>query len=928
MFHDGRRLTPAPQAVPPTAGPYTAAPAHDAVVFRVLGVLEVCRGERVVVSARRQGIVLGMLLAVDRAVSVDGLTDAVWGGCPPPTARAQVQNAVSVLRRSLARVGLGTRIVQTGPGYRIETRPGELDLDVFDELAARGRGALRDQDPLTARDAFRRALALWRGEPFAGLDSDALRARAGHIAERRVEVLEQCLDAELRLGLHHEALGEITALAAEYPLRERPALQLMTALHRCGRRAEALAAYQAVRRTFVDELGLEPGPALQRLESAILNGSADPGPHPGPDGGPGRETAVLAPPGPRVPRMLPAPVPDFTGCEELLGAVRRHLAGRPDPHAPRIAVVTGALGAGKTAVAVQAAHALAASFPDGQLYARAGDDEDDARDVLATLLAALGHTGAAVPDSAQGRAALYRSALVGRRVLVVVDDLTRASQLRALAPGTADSALLVTARTRLDVPPGTAGYEVGVPDLRGGVALLAAMLGRDRVAAEPGDALELVALCDASPLALRAASARLRLRPQWTLADLAGRLRDERRRLDELAGPEFDPRAGCDAACARLDPAAARLLRRLGLLEAVDFPAWVAAPLLDLDRRAAADVLDTLVDARLVEARRGPAAGARHRLPDLVRLRARELLADQEPEGERAAAQRRLLGAWFDAAASAAGQCGAAPPDLPDAAPRRPAGGEGVALPGPDPLAWYEQERRGLLAAVRMAAAADAAAVCRSLALALAPLARARLRFDDWRESHELALAAAHRGGDRPGEAVLLSSLGALDVCERRFDRAAARLGVALDALDRLGEHRWAQLTRDWLHALDRAAGRPADPPAARIGDRLRDRQAAEAVPRAAHPAWYGVADAPAAARRTARPAPYTGASSSRLPFEPAASGTPGLPAAKPAPLLPAGRRTAAAYDPYSPPADDRTPFRRLPGDRPAGRAPDLFGEL
>jgi DNA-binding SARP family transcriptional activator len=815
-------------------------------VFRVLGPLEVCLGEPVAVTARRQAIVLALLLTADRAVSVDSMTDAVWGARPPQTARAQIQTAVSVLRRMLGQAGLGGRIVQLGLGYRIETRPGELDLQVFDDLAARGRGALRDQDPHTARDAFRRALALWRGEPFCGVDSEALQARARRIAERRVEVLEECLGAELRLGLHHEVLEEIKALAAQYPLRERPAGQLMTALYRCGRRAESLSVYQAVRRTLVDELGLEPGPALQRLESAILNGSAQLEP--------GSEAAVLSGAETRVPRMLPAPAPDFTGSAEVVGAVRRHLKARGGPGGPRIAVVTGGPGTGKSAVAVQAAHGLAADFPDGQLYARATDDEPDARDVLATLLAALGCTGAAVPDSAQGRAALYRSTLVQRRALVVVDDLTRESQLRALIPGTADSALLATARTRLDATPGTAVYEVCVPDVRGGVDLLAGMVGRDRVAAEPSGAIELVELCGALPLALRAAAARLRLRPQWTLEELTGRLRDEHRRLDELAGPGFDLRAGCDAACAHLDAAGVRLLRRLGILEAGGFPAWVASPLLDLDPRAAADVLETLVDARLLEARRGAGAGVRYHMPELVRLRARERLAAEEPEAERSAAQRRLLGAWLGLAAAAAARHGGDPADLPGSAPRWPANAEPVAQTGPDPLAWYEQERSGLMAAVRQAAAADLAPSCWSLAILLAPLAQAQCRFDDWRESHELARTAARRAGDRLGEAVLLSSLGALDLSERQFDRAAARLTVALEALDLLGERRWAQITRRSLRTLERADG-ALRPVAARTGINTGTRTGINIG---------GGDDAPAAARRAQHPVVQHGAFSRR----------------------------------------------------------------
>ncbi|EOD68402.1 AfsR/SARP family transcriptional regulator, partial [Amycolatopsis vancoresmycina] len=241
--------------------------------FRVLGLLQVHGREPVVVTARRQQVVLALLLLNgNRVVPLEVLLDALWGAAPPATARAQVQTCVSALRRALATAGLGERISARGSGYCLDLAPGELDLHAFEALVARGRAARRPED---ARAAFREALALWRGDPLTGIDSGVVRAHQVRIAERRVEVLEDCLDAELELGLHREVVGEISVLTEEHPLRERFVLQLMTALHRCGRRVEALAAYRAVRRRFVDELGLEPGAALRELHQDILAGSSE-----------------------------------------------------------------------------------------------------------------------------------------------------------------------------------------------------------------------------------------------------------------------------------------------------------------------------------------------------------------------------------------------------------------------------------------------------------------------------------------------------------------------------------------------------------------------------------------------------------------------------------------------------------------------------
>ncbi len=737
--------------------------------FRVLGLLQVHGREPVVVTARRQQVVLALLLLNgNRVVPLAALLDALWGAAPPATARAQVQTCVSALRRALAQAGLGERIQARGSGYCLDLGPGELDLHVFEALVARGRAARRPED---ARAAFREALALWRGEPLTGIDSGVVRAHQVRIAQRRVEVLEDCLDAELELGLHREVVGEISVLTEEHPLRERFVLQLMTALHRCGRRVEALAAYRAVRRRFVDELGLEPGAALRELHQDILAGSGE---------------APVA--GRAVPRMLPARLPYFTGQERLLARLRRGLTD-DGPGAAVVTVLTGRGGVGKSAVAAEAAHRAAPAFPDGVLYARLA--EEDAADVLARFLHALGVPAAELPDELAGRAALYRSALAGRRVLTVLED---AGSLARVTPFVADARgcrLLVTTHARVASLPGVAVAELDVLDGAEGVELLSALVGEDRVTAELSDAVELVELCGGLPLAVTAAATHVAARPGRTLAQAVARLRAEDDRLGRLG-------AGVRAAVGRgLDelPAPARdLFARLALLPAGSWPGWSATALADLGPAEAADALEALVDARLVDV-----AGPRYRLPPLTRLLALELLA-AHPLPARAAAARRLFGAWLHLADEARGVAA-------EGLPRTP-------VPAGDPHTWYDREYTGLLAAVHQAADAGEPGYCAELALAVADLAGERGWHADWRESAETALRAVVAAGDRRAEAALERSLGELAVRESRFADVAGRLTRALTAGEQAGGLSWDELVRQVLAGVDRARTATAAEPA------------------------------------------------------------------------------------------------------------------
>ncbi|SFC87859.1 transcriptional regulator [Streptomyces aidingensis] len=778
--------------------------------FRILGLLHVQGRDHLMITARRQQVLLAVLLLnANRVVPLDSLVDELWGCVPPVTARAQVQTCVSALRRGLSHAGLGERIRTRGAGYALELVPEELDLKVFERLLGQGREALAAGRPQAARTAFREALALWRGELLTGIDSRAVRAHRVRVAERRTEAVEDCIEAELRLGLHRELVGELSALVDEYPLRERFVAQLMTALHRCGRRVEALAAYRKVRETFVEELGLDPGPALFRLHQDILTGRADPGPVLAGGGvppGPGTVTGLRAGPGPAtaaggpVPRMLPPRVSCFTGRTEVLNALRRRLtAGRGLPGTSPVAVLTGRSGVGKSAVAVEAAHDLAPEFPDGQLYARmTGPDgrPADTAEVLERFLRALGVPAAEIPADPDGRAACYRSTTAGRRLLIVLDDAADETQIRPLLPSTPAGRLLMTARARSAAPTGAAVLELDVLPTREALALLAAVAGPDRVAAEEREARELAGLCGGLQIALRGAAARLAARPHWTFAHLVARARSEHHRLDELGGQGIDVRAALHRGYHALPPEARLLHARLALLEppgpsqppqAPGFPeegaappdaavsgawtwgAWLAGPLLDLEAGRAADALEALVDARLVDVAHGTGAAARCRMHELSRVFARERLLGDSARQERTQALRRVFGAWLFLADEARARLGTGPAH----GPRGAAGRWPLARPVTDevlaePASWYARERPALLAAVRQAAGSNAVRQCWNLVVAVAGLS-ARQRPGDWRECAVQALHAARRSGDRIGEAVIR------DLLDHGPSRPAAR---------------------------------------------------------------------------------------------------------------------------------------------------------
>lgn len=637
---------------------------------RLLGPVELWGPDgHVDLGSPQQRCVFTVLAMTPRqTVSVDALVDRVWGEQIPRNVRTVLYTYVSRLRGLLRQAsgGNGRAVLRRRDGgYALEIDPEQVDLHLARRLATDARAARHTVDGAqrTAR-LLAQACELWSGAPLAGVASDwAERVRVGLEHERRALLTER-FDAAITIGQHDAVIGPLSEWLAAYPLTESLAGLLMLALHRAGRDAEALEVYGQIRRRMVEELGGEPGAGLQRLHEQLLrrDPELDAGPAPAvragaglaigsgslplePTGGSGgrgnlltaptptraEEPATSAePPGTAAPWLslcqLPPEAWPFVGRDrpagQLAAAVR---PGRPRD-AVAVAVVTGLSGAGKTALATRVAHRLREHFPDGQWHVRlgGGDTPRDPARVLGELLEASGVDPRAIPAGLERRTAMLRARVADRRVLILLDDAADAAQVRPLLPGTAGAAVLVTSRRLLAGLAGTGGIRLGPLGPARAVELLGQLAGPERVAAEPDAAAEISAACGRLPLPLRIAGARLAARPEWSLERFAARLRDRRRRLDELAVGDLAVRPGLAHSFHALDPSLQAAVRRLAPLGTLDFTAQTAGELAagrDGDR-----LIDGLVAANLVDPTGTDAAGEpRYRLPELVAAYAAEL---------------------------------------------------------------------------------------------------------------------------------------------------------------------------------------------------------------------------------------------------------------------------------------------------------------
>ncbi|MFI7065442.1 BTAD domain-containing putative transcriptional regulator [Kribbella sp. NPDC050124] len=598
--------------------------------YRVLGPIAVDDGDRTqVIDAGIRRTLLALLLSrAGSVVSRDILVDAAWQDARPT--QGTIRWHMHALRRLL---GAGDELTSTADGYVLHIAPDQLDANRFESLLAEGRE--RADEPERAAAVLSDALGLWRGSAYEGLaEVSSLRDEADRLTEARLLALELRIEADLALGRHPALVPELTVAVAENPLHEGFRAQLMLSLYRGGRTADALATYRSGRELLAEELGLDPGERLRELEHAIL--VADPALSPG------GEIRAL-----RTPAELPPDVVDLAGRStelERISAVLRSSQRLP------IVAVHGQGGVGKSALAIKAGHRVRDEFPDGQLYADLRGATPGAVPltplaVLRRFLRSLGVPDDQVPSDIDEAAARFRSLTAGRRLLVLLDDAVDAAQVRRLTPG--GGAVLVTSRMPMGSLDGALQWQLDALAEEDALALLDELAGAGRVAAEPEAAAQVVGLCGRLPLAIRIAGARLAARPDWRVADLAGRLAVGERRLDELSDADLSVRASISVGrqslgSGRTGRLADRIFRMLPLLNLTDLDDYAIGALIDARPGDTQDGLDRLVLARLVEVR----ASGRYGMHDLVRLYASEVAGGLSTE-VRAAAIRRTGHAYL-----------------------------------------------------------------------------------------------------------------------------------------------------------------------------------------------------------------------------------------------------------------------------------------
>lgn len=608
--------------------------------FAVLGPVQAWRdGTELDLGTPLQRSILAMLLLREgRAVTPAEMIDAIWGEDAPPRALGALRTYVSRLR-SVLEPGRSPRtrpelLTSVGRGYALRLNDSTLDLVLFDRGVQEAETARRAGDVGGAAESLRASLALWAGEPLAGAVGPYAEHQRDRLVERRMSVLEVLMDLDLELGRHADVVSELIALTADHPLRERLRAQLMLAYYRCGRKAEALTAFADTRTALIEELGIDPGSDLTALHQRILIDDPSLAPasvtHPvrpapaAPEPAAKAESTELNQPGqheqhgthnaPELPRpaQLPAAVNDFTGRRQIVARLRTLLSAESGSEGVPVAAISGIGGVGKTTLAVHVAHAMQDLFPDGQLYADLrgyGEEPTDPESVLAAFLRGLGLPADVIPDGLAERSALFRSLLAERQMLVLLDNARDAAQVRHLLPGSPGCAAIVTSRGKLADLAAARLIDLDVMEPDEALALFGTVAGTERVAAERAAAMDVVAACGFLPLAVRIVAARLAARPSWTVASLVPRLADERRRLDEMRVGNLAVEATFALGYGQLSPAQARAFRLLSLPGGPAISIGAASAVLALSPMDTEDILESLVDASLLEAP-APAATA------------------------------------------------------------------------------------------------------------------------------------------------------------------------------------------------------------------------------------------------------------------------------------------------------------------------------
>jgi DNA-binding SARP family transcriptional activator/tetratricopeptide (TPR) repeat protein len=752
-----------------------------------LGPVEILAGPGVNLGGPKPRTLLAaLLLEPGRVVSVDRLVDLIWDENPPQSAIPLVHTYVSALRRGLTSIGEQAMLSTRAPGYVLDVAAQDVDIEVFNRYFGEARLAEQASDSDTAAERYRQALALWRGPAFSGVDARFARTRAAALSDERLAAEEGLARCEMALGHLVSAVSRLSTLSATHPLREEARGLLMRALYLSGRQGDALAVYRDGRDQLISELGVEPSAALHELHLQILDGTVN---------APVRPVITLPsrpePVTTSAPNQLPPDIADFTGRAEQLEQMVT--LARSPATTVRILLVSGFAGAGKSALAVHCAHTLTADYPDGQLFADLHGDGKPAEtgEVLARLLRALGVSGADMPDNTDERAELYRMTVATRRLIIVLDNAHSEHDVRKLLPGTASSLVIITSRSLLTGIAGAHAITLDVLSTQQSVEMLSRIVGAGRVANEMDAARTISLLCGGIPLAIRVAGAKLLVRGHWPLRTLAIRLSDERRRLDELSVGDLAIRSSLKLTYDELEGPQRKALHLLSLVGLADFGSWTAAPLLDVGLDEAEDLVENLVDLRLLDIAGVDALGrVRYRFHDLVRLYGAEQGGEHEPAEHVAAAVTRLLEVWMALVDAGSAQLsrvtlGLRPvfPRTADLDPRL--AGEVTS----NPTEWLAAETSAVVRTVERAYDLGVGEPSTTLIAALlsSPFA-SRNEFDGWQRTLDVALKAAIRSQNRQAEAAMLAGLGQMFYERDDFATAIEHFQRALEVARPIGD--------------------------------------------------------------------------------------------------------------------------------------------
>ena len=858
----------------------------------VLGPLTVLRDRTAIdVPSPLLRTLLGLLaLQFRQPVSAGQIVDVLWPDDPPRTSQQLVHTYVRQLRQ-LLEPGRGVRapaqvLRRAADGYLLDLGADQLDLAEFADLARRAAGAWSEGAAESAWQLYTEAWSCWRGPLLAGSEARLRGHPAAEAAVRaRIDMMLQWADVALGLGYCDRLVGPLRAMCAEEPLHEGLAARLMLALAGDGDQAAALGLFDTLRNRLDDQLGVTPGRELQAAQLRVLRGQlpvalrpmvkssavkaegsakSEDGNHEdsGSDSAGDAERpaglAVAAPTARVVPAQLPTDVPGFTGRTADLHALDALLPSTDSTDAhPVIVTIGGMGGVGKTALAVHWSHQVRERYPDGQLYVdlRGYAEGGPLRpiDALAGFLHAFGVSADRVPADETQAAAMYRSQLAGKRVLVLLDNAVSAQQVRPLLPGGPGSLAVVTSRERMAGLVARDGAHWSTLDALAppeSLALLRRMLGAERVAGEPEAAAQLARLCAHLPLALRIAAANLATRPGHRIADLVAKLAAG----DRLAALEVDGdsttavRATFELSCATLPAAERRVFRLLGLVPGPGATADAVAALAELAPAAAERVLDRLTSRHLLT----EYMPGRYALHDLLRLYAAELAAEEEDEAGREAAIERYA-AYFRVGVARSAQLlypyllHIPGPDAPVPLATREAGAAGGAetasapgaaaeathgptefADGPAALAWLDAERATLITLIIHLADHGHHAASWRLADLINGYFMMRQNSVDWELVAAAAGRASYAGGDATVQAAAEIRLGMVHDVQCRYSVAALHHRRAAElaeqagwtagravALNNLARHDWmnadvsgtVKLLTEAL-ALNRASGR------------------------------------------------------------------------------------------------------------------------